>query len=112
MVGRVRGRCLLTLSLSSTWNVAKLASQICSSSITCRVTSADAVGCGSMPPIAAEAPAASENDRPAAPSIGTALLALLRRFRRAASFLCGMTLSPLYGSRNDLFLIGVAVRDS
>ena len=40
-----------------------------------------------MPPIAAGALVASDNERPAAPSTGTALL----RFRRAVSFVCDVT---------------------
>ena len=77
---RMRGRCVPTFSLSKTWNVAKLMTSVISSScsIICWLTGAKIDRIRVHPPIAAGALLASDNERPAAPSTGTALL---RRFR-------------------------------
>ena len=66
MAGRLRGG--PPLSPSNRWNVAKLMSEIRSSSIIGSTTCAEGGGCGS---IAADVPIASES--PAAPSIGMVL---------------------------------------
>src|SRR6516165_7763966 len=73
-------------SLSKTWNVAKLTSEI-SSSYSCLLTGAELAPF--MPVIAADAPLASDNESPAAPSASTTLL---RRFRGVTRFVGGMTL--------------------
>lgn len=76
-----------TLPLPSTWNVAKLTSEISSSSITCRATGGNVVESGFMLLIAGDVLLASVSDNPAAPSTG---MGLIRRFRRAACVVCGM----------------------
>jgi hypothetical protein len=54
-------------------------------------------------PIAADVPLASERDNPAAPSTG---MALIRRFSRAAFFMCGIILSSLmYAPRGSCTII-------
>jgi hypothetical protein len=61
-------------SLSKTWNVAKLTSEI-SSSHSCLLTGVELAPF--MPLIAADALLASDNDRPAAPSASTTLVAAM-----------------------------------
>jgi hypothetical protein len=78
--------------LSGTWNVAKLISKTCSSAVTHCATDAAAADSKFVSPIVADVPLASERDNPAAPSTG---MALLRRFSRAPSFMCGIIMSSL-----------------
>ena len=98
-MGRSPARKGRALSLSKTWNVAKLCSKISSSwiwqfSAALRVIeSSDGAG------LAIDGPLASDNDNPAAPKTGTAFLA---RFAREASFARDIQNSPeLYFDYRD-----------
>jgi hypothetical protein len=83
------------LSLSKRWNVARLTSAISSSPsvIVCVGVKLNFCGTSAVGVIAAEAPPASPNVRPAVPSAGIA--ALVTRFRFEASFSRGIVASSL-----------------